>query len=92
MVTIPARSRPNTSAGFGCINSSAGWSWDPPAALDTHVLVGATREDLGVGGEIGWPLRNDLSPGIERRDNVIEEMNAESIRIYQDSRYLAGGI
>ena len=91
MVTLPARSRPNTSAGFGYINSSAGWNWDPPAALDTHGFVGATREDLGVGDEIGWPLRNDLSPAIERTGNIIEEMNIESIRTHQDSRYFAGG-
>ena len=91
VVTIPARSRPNASAGFGYINSSAGWSWEPPAALDSHGFVGATREDLGVEGEIGWPLRNDLS-GIERTGNVIEEMNAESTRIHQDSRCFAGGI
>ena len=92
VVTIPARSRPNTNAGFGCINSSAGWSWDPSADLDTHVFVGANREDPAVGGEMDWPLRNGLSQGTMRRDNVIEEMNAENIKIHQDSRYFTGGV
>ena len=92
MVAMPVRSRPNTNAGFGYVNSSAGWSWDPLAGLDTQVFVGTARGDMGVGGENEWPLRNDLSQGMERRDNVIEEMNAESIRIHQDSRYFTGGI
>ena len=88
---MPARSRPNTNAGFGCINSSAGWSWDHAAGLDTRVLVGSAKDDLGGGGGMDWPLRNDLSQGIERKDNVIEEMNAESIRVHQDSPYFTAG-
>ena len=87
VVIMPARSRPNTNAGFGCINSSAGWSWDHADGLVAHVFVGSARGDLEVRGGMDWPLRNDFSQGIERTDNVIEEMNAESIRIHQDSRY-----
>ena len=91
-MVMPARSRPNTSAGFGHINSSAGWSWGRSAGLDTHVLVGTAGGDLGGGGEMGWPLRNDLSQGIRRTDNVIEEIIPEGTRIYQDSRYFTGGV
>ena len=62
------------------------------ASLDTHAFDGSARGDLRVEGGMDWPLRNDLAQGIERRDTVVEETDAKTIRIHHDSRYFTGGI
>ena len=73
VLNIPFEYRPRTSAGFGGVNSSVGWIWHPGSSIDTHATIGAAPDDLKAGGQIGWPLRNELVPRTETGNNIIEE-------------------
>ena len=65
-VNIPVEFRSKTIADFGGINSSAGWVWDRGGRFDTLTSLRTTRADVERGNDEGWPLRNDISPRIDR--------------------------
>ncbi|KAF6230668.1 hypothetical protein HO173_011019 [Letharia columbiana] len=72
-ITVESRLM-KTGAGFGGVNSSAGWIWDHRSRIGTRAIVDTATQDLDMEGARDWPLRHDLSPKAERADNVIEEI------------------
>lgn len=71
----PLDYRLKTSAGFGGINSSAGWIWGRIDRVHSRAMFNAGTEDVEKGSARAWPLRNDMSPRSGSQDNIIEEMN-----------------
>lgn len=74
MRITPLEYRPKTSAGFGGINSSAGWIWGRIDRVESRATFGSATEEVERGSARGWPLRNDVSPRSDSQDNIIEEM------------------
>ena len=66
--------RSKRRAGFGGINSSAGWIWDREKGINSHAIFGTAGEVVRKESARGWPLRNDFSPRRDTQDNIIEEM------------------
>ncbi len=74
-VNVSIEPRPKTSAGFGRINSSAGWVWSRGNIHHNHGTAGTGTGDLERGGQAGWPLRNNMAPEDERGNNAREALH-----------------
>ena len=72
VLKIPFECRQKTSAGFGGINSSAGWVW---AGSSTNTRDGTVIVDVEQRAEMSrprnWPLRNNMLPRSGNQGNIV---------------------